>query len=211
MAIFYKDRREAGQQLAILLEKYRDHKHAIVIALPRGGVIIGDEVAKGLNLPLELIITRKIGFPGHEEYAMGAVTEYGEAIWSEAKKQISALQAEQAYQEALQETMRRKELYLGAQPALEATGKIAIIVDDGLATGLTMKAALMSLKKLNPTQIIVAVPVAAPDSMLKMRPLADEILALQTPQDFGAVGAYYESFAPVSDHEVEQIMRQYRS
>lgn len=211
MSPFYKDRAEAGRQLAKLLAKYRGDKNAAIIGLPRGGVIIADEVAKALHLPLNLIITRKIGFPGHEEYAIGAVTEYGEAIWSDAKQQISTQQAHAAYQEALQETRRRKALYLEHLPPLEVKGKTVIVVDDGLATGLTMQAALMTLQKLHPQQIIVAIPVAAPDSVIKLKPLADEILALQTPQHFAAVGAHYDSFLPVSDQEVQQIMQHYRS
>jgi putative phosphoribosyl transferase len=203
----FQDRQEAGQRLAEALQKYRG-KDAIVYALPRGGVVLGYEVAKALDLPLELAIARKIGHPTNPEYAVCAVIEDGTLFCNEAEQALldpAWLKAEAAKEAA--EARRRRALY-GAGRRLSASGTTAIVVDDGVATGLTLRAALYALKKERPAKIVVATPAAPEDVVAVLRDEADEIIVLTAGEPYlGAVGAYYERFPQISDDEVIRLLK----
>jgi len=203
----FQDRADAGVRLAEALKRYRGHE-VIVYALPRGGVVLGVEVAKSLRAPLELIVVRKIGHPDNPEYAIAAVADDGhierntfefEAV--DRKWFDDARRTQQA------EACRRRDLYLAGRVPLKAEGKIAIIVDDGLATGLSMALALREVRHRHPSKIVVAVPVAPPDTIAKLRDLADDIVVLHVPDDvFFAIGAFYRDFPQLSDAEVVNLM-----
>ncbi len=208
--MIFKDRIDAGQKLADKLQEYKNKKGTIILALPRGGVVVGFEIAKKLNLPLDLVVTRKIGAPNNDEYAIGAITESGEGIFDQ--QAISLLGVTKEYldkkiSEEMKEAMRRlKEYRVGRQP-LNLKNKTIIIVDDGLATGLTMRAGIKSVKKQKVKEIIVAVPVAARDSLEIVKKEADRVIYLDAPSYFGAVGSYYENFNQTTDEEVLDLMR----
>lgn len=210
MALF-QDRQEAGQKLAGALDKYRGEEGAVVYALPRGGVPLGAEIARELDAPLDLIITRKIGHRLNPEYAICAVAEQGEPICNESEL---ASADKQWFQDALKqerlEAKRRREVYLQGRKSVPATGKTAIIVDDGIATGLTMRAAIAEARHQNPKQVVVAVPVVPPDTAEVLKREADELAALEIPAVYlGAVGAYYDKFDQTEDSEVINLLRKY--
>jgi predicted phosphoribosyltransferase len=206
--MLFKDRIQAGQKLAEKLLEYKD-KNVIILAIPRGGVVVAYEIAKVLNAPLDLIIPRKIGAPYQPELAIGAVTQDGTIILNEDI--ISYLPIPENYIEAeaerqKKEIERRLIKYRGSaiEPKLE--NKIVIIVDDGIATGATMLAAIASIRKKKPLKIIAAVPVAPPESLEKIKEYADEIVCLQTPEPFFAIGQFYERFEQLEDEEVIDIL-----
>ena len=203
--IHFQDRRAAGRRLAKALARY-DGEDAVVYALPRGGVVLGDAVAKQLELPLALVIPRKIGHPDNLEYAVCAVTEEGELVCNE--EESSALDPRwlrKAAGREQREARRRRAAY--GSMRLSATGRVAIIVDDGIATGLTMRAAIRSLRRELPSEVIVAAPVAPREVVEYLRGEADDVVVLDDSEPFlGAIGAYYESFPQVTDEEVVQIM-----
>ena len=203
----FRDRQEAGRILAEELFQYKD-RDVIVYALPRGGVVLGYEIAKFLQAPLDLVITRKIGHPANPEYAICAVTEKGEIFCNEKEKNlIDARWLDAEMQKEKKEMKRRREIYLLGRERRSAKGKIAIVVDDGIATGLTILAALSSLKKEQPKELVVAVPVAPHEFMGTLRANADAAVVLQDdPRYFGAVGAYYQNFPQVSDEEVIELL-----
>ncbi len=206
--MYFKDRADAGKKLSKALEKYRN-KDAVIYALPRGGVILGKEISKQLGLPLDLIITRKIGHPFQHEYAICAIAEDGEMICNESEKRL--IQKKWLEKEMLNErneAKRRREIYRGGRKPQSAKGKIAIIVDDGVATGLTMELAVLEIKKDRPKMLIVAVPVIPKDTAEKFKKEIDELVALDIPEDYlGSVGSYYQEFAQVSDSEVVEILK----
>ena len=203
----FRDRTDAGRRLAQALLTYKGQPVA-VYALPRGGVVLGVEIAHALDAPLDLIVVRKIGHPYAPEYAIGAVAEDGYLIMNpEEAATLDQAWIRQAADEQLKEAQRRRELFRGDRRAVPANDKIAIIVDDGLATGLTMRAAIHEIRKRNPRQVVVAVPVAAPSTVEKLRPEVDELVALYIPRGFfGAIGAFYESFTQISDEEVVSLL-----
>lgn len=206
--MIFKDRVDAGRQLAQKLTAYKNKKNTIVVALPRGGVVLGYEVAKELNLPLDIVVPRKIGHPHNPEYAIGAITESGEGIFNETEKELvdpQWLKSEIAKEK--KEALRRLKTYRGDNLGFEIKNKIVILVDDGIATGLTMRAAIKSIKKKNPQKIIVAVPVTARDCLAKIKKQADEVIYLDAPLFFGAVGAFYEVFGQTQDEEVVELMK----
>lgn len=204
----FTDRRDAGVRLAKALARYGS-KDAVIYALPRGGVVVADEVARRLELPLALIIPRKIGHPENEEYAVCAITEEGELVCDEeesSRLDPAWLQAAAAREQA--EAKRRRAAYGGARKS--ATGKVAIIVDDGIATGLTMRAAIRSLRGELPSKVVVAAPMAPCEVVEYLKSEADAVLVLDNSEPFlGAIGAYYDSFPQVTDDEVIGMMRQY--
>lgn len=206
----WRDRVEAGQELAQALSKYRD-KAAVVYGLPRGGVVVAVEVARQLGLPLDLAIARKIGHPSHEEYAIGAVTETGEPVLNEAETAVidrAWLKRTIAKQRA--EAERRRQLYLRSRPSHNPKGKTAILVDDGVATGMTLRAAIVEIKALQPAKIVVAVPVAPDDTAAEIENEVDEFIALLREKDFmGAVGNYYERFEQTEDEEVIELLDEF--
>lgn len=210
----FRDRSEAAVQLAHSLEDYKNKEGVLVLALPRGGVVTGYEVASYLNCPLDVIIVRKLGFPGQPELAIGAVSETGtvvlnESIISDYGVPEKYIQEETAKQRAVIE--RRVNLYRRGKGIPELKGKIIILLDDGAATGATMKAAISTLKAEGIKRLIVALPVAPPETAEELRSMADEFVVLETPYDFMAVGAHYQDFRQVSDEEVVEILQSKKS
>lgn len=203
----FKDRVDAGRRLAKALENYRG-KDVVVYALPRGGVVLGYEIARALSAPLDLIITRKIGYPGNPECALCAVSEEGRMICD--RSGISPISDDWIKSEAQKEIMeakRRRETYLAGRHPLPAEEKVAIVVDDGVATGLTLLLAVQVLRDRHPRKVVVAVPVASEDAVEKLREVADELVVLEVPPYFAAVGAYYQQFPQLTDEEVKVLMR----
>lgn len=202
---FWKNREEAAKQL---IERLREEKidFDAVLALPRGGVILGAEIARAFGKPLDLLIPRKIGAPMNPEYAIGAVTEEGLAVWNEKEKALinkKWLEEEVAKERA--EAKRRRETYLkGKRSSLQ--DKKVLIVDDGIATGLTMRAAIAEARSLGAKKIIMAVPVASPDSVDTMSKEIDQVVVLETPASLGSVGQYYDEFEQISDEKVVKLM-----
>ncbi len=204
----FEDRVDAGKQLAKVLSDYKDDGSAILLALPRGGVVVADEIRKELNLPLDLIVPRKIGDELNPEYAIGAITETGEVVWNEAERARSNPEyLEKAIEDEKKEAKRRLDLYRGDCAPRNLKDKIAIIVDDGVATGLTMMAAVKTAKAEQPAKLIVAVPHGARDSLDQIRKEVDGVIALDEPIMYYAVGAYYKVFDQTEDDEVTKIMK----
>ncbi len=205
----FKDRSEAGKQLALALEKYRDQP-AVVYGLPRGGVVLAVEIARELRLPLDLIIPRKIGHPYNPEYAIGAMSEEGEPVYNDWEiARVDRHWLENQVNSERQEARRRREQYLQGRKPLAVTGKTAILVDDGIATGLTMLAAIRDIKRRQPSRVVVAIPVAPEDTVERLLQEADEVVGVDiTSHYLGAVGAYYDYFPQVSDAEVIHLMQQ---
>lgn len=204
----FRDREDGGRALARALAKYRG-ADAVVYGLPRGGVVTAKVVAAELGAPLDLVITRKLGHPDQPEYAVGAISEDGEVVLNEraiAELPPDWLEREKAVQ--LKEAKRRRAVYLGDRPPLPVRGKIAIIVDDGIATGHTVKAAARMIRRLDPAKLVVAAPVA-PDSVAeRLVGFADEVVVPFTPADFFAIGQFYRHFLPVEDAEVIALMKE---
>ncbi|SCK44442.1 Predicted phosphoribosyltransferase [Variovorax sp. HW608] len=204
----FKDRRDAGRRLAKALEAWRGRSDVLVLALPRGGVPVAWEVAQALAAPLDVLVVRKLGFPGQEEFAMGAIASGGirvmsepEGAWPVSERQLEAIVArEQA------ELTRRERRYRAGRPAPEMTDRVLILVDDGLATGATMSAAVQAARTANPKRIVVAVPVASVEAVQIVGALADEVVCPYTPAHFRAVGLWYQDFGQTSDEEVEALL-----
>lgn len=207
--MIFKDREEAGQKLISKLQEYKKNPNAIVLALPRGGVVTAFEIAKGLDLPLDVIIPQKIGAPDMQEFAIGAITEDGQSFLNEDTISAYGISKEYIKQETekkIKEAGRRAKLYRKNLPILNLKNKIAILVDDGIATGATMEVSIKSVKAKKAKKIIIAVPVIAPDSLQKIKKEVDEIIYLDAPQNFGAVGAFYENFEQVEDNRVIELL-----
>ncbi len=212
--MIFKDRRDAGKQLAPQLDKYKDCQDVIVLGLARGGLVVADEVARRVHAPLNVLVVRKVGAPGNLELALGAISERGEGIFNE--ELLHMLEVSSEYLEGEIERQRtvlkeRLQLYRGKISAPDLNGKIAIIVDDGIATGASMQVAIQSVRAAKPAKIVMAIPVAAPDSLRKISPLVDEVICLSSPAFFGAVGAFYQVFDQTSDDEVVHILSSYSS
>ncbi|MFC7399835.1 phosphoribosyltransferase [Chelatococcus sp. GCM10030263] len=210
-----RNRRDAGMKLAHALRRFAT-ADPIVLALPRGGVPVGFEVAKVLGAPLEVLIVRKIGAPGHEEFGLGAVVDGTEPQIVLNDEAIAAVLAPRSYIEAeiarqLVEIERRRRVYLGDRAPLPTHGRTVILVDDGIATGGTVTTALKALRQTRPEYVILAVPVAAPQSIADLTGEADEIVCLATPEPFWAVGQYYRDFAQTTDEEVVALLAENRA
>lgn len=210
MAIF-TDRRDAGKKLAQRLAAYEGQPGVIVLALPRGGVPVAYEVASALKAPLDVFLVRKLGVPGHEELAMGAIASGGVLVLNETV--VAALQIPQAVIDAIarqerQELERRERAYRDDRPSPQIRGQTAILVDDGLATGSSMRAAVVGLRAQEPARIVIAVPTAAPETCESLEAEADEVICATTPQPFYGVGMWYEDFSQTSDEEVRMLLRQ---
>lgn len=206
--MIFKDRQDAGKQLAEKLKKYADEKPSI-IALPRGGVVLGYEVAKLLKASLDVIVPRKIGAPNDPEFAIGAIAPKLTVILN--NKMIEALnipeqEIEKIIEKETKEMNRRMELYRKNLPELDLKNKTVILVDDGIATGLTTQAAVLSIKLLNPAKVILAVPVCPHDSTNKFGQHVDEFICLNEISDFHAISPYYDNFNQVTDEEVIQLL-----
>ncbi len=209
MSTAYKDRSEAGRELARKLGAYKDRSDVLVLALPRGGVPVAYEVALALNAPLDVFLVRKLGVPGHEELAMGAIasdgtlavnTEVMDALCIPEATLGRCIRAEQA------ELARRDKLYRGQRPPPLVQGRTVIVVDDGLATGSTMQAALAALRQRQPARLVVAVPIAAAATATAVRSIADELVCLRTPEPFYSVSQGYKDFSQTTDQEVRSIL-----
>ena len=209
MALRFRDRAEAGRLLTSKLTEYANRPDALVLALPRGGVPVGYEVAKALNVPLDVFLVRKLGVPGHEELAMGAIASGGVIVLNDDV--VHALRIPQSLidrvaQREQQELERREKAYRSDRPQPDVQGKTVILVDDGLATGSTMRAAIRALRQRGPAKIVVAVPAASPDTCAEFRGEVDEIVCALTPEPFYAVGLWYEDFSQTSDQEVSDLL-----
>ena len=203
----FHDRHQAGRVLAQMLESYRGRAGLLVLALPRGGVAVGFEVAQALQAPLDVFVVRKLGFPGHEEYAIGAIASGGvRVINPEADQMVSHEELNAVIEREEEELQRREKLYRNQRPPLALRGRHVIVVDDGLATGSTMRAAVLAIRQQQPAHLTVAVPVGAPDSCESLRDLADEVICAATPTPFRAVGLWYENFPQASDDEVRTLL-----
>ena len=206
----FKDRKEAGKMLAEKLKNF-ENTQTVVYALPRGGVIVGHEIAKKLNLPLDLVITRKIGHQFSPEYAICAIAEDGHRVCNKNEElEADTKWLNERFKEEQKEASRRRWVYLKNRPMLSPKNRTAIIVDDGIATGLTIMLAIREIRHESPSKIIVAVPVAPLDAIEKIKNEVDEVVALDIDKDFaGAVGEYYEDFSEIEDDEVIKIMSNY--
>ena len=209
----FRDRVDAGKALAGHLRKYAGRPDVIVLALPRGGVPVGYEVAHALGAPLDVFIVRKLGVPGHEEYAMGAVASGGVRVLNDDAVRSLGLSDEtvdRVTARELAELNRRERLYRGDRPEPDLKGRTVILVDDGLATGSTMKAAVKALAARAPARIVVAVPIAAADTCEALRREVDEVVCALTPEPFHAVGLWYDNFSQTSDEEVRDLLERAR-
>ncbi|MBW9052310.1 phosphoribosyltransferase [Rhizobium mesosinicum] len=209
--MFFNDRIDAGRKLAQALEKYKND-HVVVLALPRGGVPVAVEIARHLNAPLDLLLVRKIGLPMYPELAMGAIVDGSEAIVVRNEHVLRLADVpessfENAQRREWEEIERRRRRYLGASPRQEVFGRIVIIVDDGIATGATMTAAIRALRQRKPSKIVVAVPVAPLEELAQLNQVADEIVCLYTPAFFEAIGAHYRDFRQLSDDDVVALIK----
>ncbi len=206
----FRDRADAGRQLAQRLMTYAA-QNPVVLALPRGGVPVAFEVAKALRAPLDLIFVRKIGAPGHAEFGLGAVVDGAHPQVVLNEDAVDRLRAPPGYIEEeterqLQEIERRREHYLAGRRPVDVEGRIAVVVDDGIATGSTVRAALKGLSRARPARLILAVPVAPADIIDHLRTEADEVICLMTPESFYAVGEHYDDFSQTSDREVTTLL-----
>lgn len=205
----FADRTDAGHRLVEDLSRYAGQPDAVVLALPRGGVPVAHQVARGLGLPLEPFLVRKLGVPGHEELAMGAIASGGARVLNEevlVSAELTAQDVDAVTARELQRLREQEERYLGGRAPRALRGRTAILVDDGLATGATMRAAIQALRGLGAATIVVAVPVAPVQTCAALRPHVDDLVCLRTPEPFTAVGFWYRDFSPVSDEEVRQIL-----
>ncbi|MGZ3252887.1 MAG: phosphoribosyltransferase [Burkholderiaceae bacterium] len=205
----FKDRIEAGELVAQRLMRYAGREDVIVLALPRGGVPVGYVVANALEVPLDVLLVRKLGFPGREEYAMGAIASGGVCVVHDEMLErfgISLTDVEEIKQRELKEIARREKLYRANRPVLPLQGRVVIIVDDGIATGSTMQAAVKCLRQSKPARLVIAVPVAPPDTYQALRPEVDEFICLSMPEPFFAVGTWYKNFGQTSDEEVTSLL-----
>lgn len=210
MAIVFQDRHEAGKQLAASLQGYQGKENLLVLALPRGGVTVGFEVARKLGCPLDVLIVRKIGCPGNPELAAGAVSETGTRVLNDDVISMHGISPEYLDGETArqrQEIARRLAAYRDGQTIGSLAGKTVLLVDDGVATGATMKAAVATLKQEGLAKLVVAVPVAPPETAREIEPTVDAWVCLDTPARFAAVGQFYRDFTQVEDAEVVALLK----
>lgn len=208
--MIFEDRTDAGRRLAAALAHLKAEA-PVVLALPRGGVPVAFEVARVLDAPLDLVLVRKIGAPGFEEYGVGAVADGPEPVVALDDQAVALLQLspewiEQQTRRQLAEIERRRSLWMAGRPPVQVEGRTAIVIDDGIATGGTMRAALRSLRHRAPRRLVMAVPVAPPDTLARLRSEADETLCLSAPASFNAVGAFYSEFHQLDDSEVADLL-----
>jgi len=205
----FRNRTEAGRVLAQELSAYANRDDVIVLALPRGGVPVAFEVAHALHAPLDVFVVRKLGVPGHEELAMGAIASGGVLVIEPSVVEDLSIPMEVVLDVAAreeQERLRREREYRGDRPAPEVRGRTVILVDDGLATGSTMRAAVAALKKLQPAKIVVAVPVAVRSTCEELAEEVDEVVCARTPEPFYGVGEWYADFSQTTDEEVRELL-----
>lgn len=206
----FQDRVEAGQLLAEKLDRYANHPSVLVLALPRGGVPVAAEVARHLQVPLDVFVVRKLGLPGHEELAMGAIARGGVRVINQ--EVVGSLRIPDEVIDAVaareqRELVRREQAYRGDLPNPDVRGKTVILVDDGIATGSTMLAAVAALRKLEAGRIIVATPTVAATTFAEIERVADEMVAVVVPEPFNGVGQWYEDFSQTTDEEVCDLLK----
>ncbi len=206
--MIFKNRVEAGQKLARALQKYQDASQTLIVGLPRGGVVVAAEVAEKLNLPLEVLICRKIGARFNPEFAVGAICEGGQPHFSTAAQWEVPEYLDSEVEKQKQEIARQKKIFRGSRE-LQVRDQTVILVDDGIATGQTVLAGIAALKNLGTKKIVVATPVAAPDTVEQIRQTGAEIVALETPPNFAAVGQFYVEFPQTTDQEVKELIAKF--
>jgi predicted phosphoribosyltransferase len=207
--MLFRDRSEAGRWLAERLQAYAGRPDAIVLALPRGGVPVAFELARSLHAPLDVFLVRKLGLPGQEELAMGAIASGGVRVLNDdvvGALNVPASVIDRVAREEERELRRREQSYRGARPAPDVRGKVVILVDDGLATGSTMRAAVRAVKQMQPARVVVAVPVAAQSTRDDIGEEVDEIVCSVPPEPFLAVGRWYQDFSQTTDEEVHDLL-----
>jgi predicted phosphoribosyltransferase len=205
----FADRRAGGRELAERLSQYAGREDVVVLGLPRGGIPVADEVARALGAPLDVFVVRKLAVPGHEELAFGAIASGGVQVLNDeviTGASIGRAEVDAVREREPRELERRERLYRGDCHPLDATGKTAIVVDDGLATGATMRAAVMALRERGAASIVVAVPTASPETCAAIGEAADDIICARTPEPFMAVGPWYRDSAPTTDDEVRWLL-----
>jgi predicted phosphoribosyltransferase len=207
----FRDRLQAGRELgAVVAKRYGGRDDVIVLGLPRGGVPVAKGVAEALGAPLDVFIVRKLGVPGHEELAMGAIASGGVRVLNRDVLDyvpVSGQAIESVAAREQRELQRREQAFRGDKPPLDVSGKTVIVVDDGLATGSTMRAAVRALRQMGPAAVVVAVPVAAAQTCDELRAEADDVICLRTPEPFQAVGLWYEDFEQTTDDEVHDLLK----
>jgi len=205
----FRDRLQAGEELAKALERYAGRPGLIVLGLPRGGVPVARVVADVLGAPLDVLVVRKLGVPGHEELAMGAIASGGGIVINHEivdRLGVSGERVQAVIARELEELARRESAYRGAAPPLDLTGKTALLVDDGIATGATVAAAVQATRSAGARRVVVAAPVGAPDSVAGLREVADDVVCPHTPSGFGSVGEWYVTFGQTGDDEVRALL-----
>ena len=208
--MIFRDREEAGRKLAGRLQAYANRKDVVVLGIPRGGVPVAFEVAKALNAPLDIFLSRKLGVPGQEELAFGALATGGTRVLDREIIEavgISEEQIDQIATKVKKELDRRANLYRGARPPLKVEGLTVLLVDDGIATGSSMRAAIVALRQMKPTRLVVAVPVAPLSTCKNLKHEVDELICVYAPEDFYAIGQFYENFSQLADEEVTELLR----
>src|SRR5436853_5489176 len=213
-SVIFQNRKDAGQQLAARLSSYAGRSDVVVLALPRGGVPVAYEVAKEVSAPLDIFLVRKLGVPGYEELAMGAIASGGTRVINDDVVRYLNIPGEVIDAVAMEEQReleRRERTYRDNRPPPNVRGRVVILVDDGLATGSTMRAAAAALRKQEPAQIVVAVPVSAPETCEQLRQEVDEIVCAATPEPFRGVGLWYEDFSQTTDEEVRELLKRSKS
>jgi len=209
--MLFRDRFDAGRQLAALLRRYAGREDVVVLALPRGGVPVGYEVARALGAPLDVFLVRKLGVPGHEELAMGALASGEVRVLNDqvvSELGISQEEIDRVIAKEQRELERRERAFRDDRPSPDVRDQIVILVDDGLATGSTMRAALAALRHHQPRWLVVAVPVGAPDICRDLQAVADEVVCARQPEPFFAVGVWYDDFTQTTDEEVRDLLWQ---
>jgi len=203
----FADRKEAGRLLAVKLKKYQKEKNLLILGIPRGGVIVAVEVAKILKAPLDVLVIKKIGFPGEEEAALGAVSSESYYLIDDMESyNISNTYMQQQIKIKQKEVKERYKILRGKKPMYAVRNKTILLVDDGIAMGATMAAAIQVLRKEKPKKIIVAVPVAPPEAIQKLRKMADDIICLDQPLDFFGIGQFYKDFRQYTDEEIKELL-----
>ena len=205
-----RDRQEAGEKLAVQLAAYMEREDVLILALPRGGVPVAEPIARALKVPMEVFIVRKLGVPGHRELAMGAIASGGVRVMNTDVVRslgISEKQIDEVTEAEQRELARREQQYRGERPPLELSAKTVILVDDGVATGATMRVAIKALREGGVHKLVIAVPVAPPDTCEILSREVDELVCPYRPSPFHAIGLWYEDFPQVSDEEVERILK----
>jgi len=211
--MLFQDRSDAGRKLANALGKYKD-RHPVILALPRGGVLVAAEVAQSLDASLDLVLVRKVGVPNQPELAMGAVVDGAEPIVVQNEDvielaDVSKQEFDEVCREELAEIDRRRAHYLAGRDRTEIKGQVTIIIDDGIATGATMRAAVMALRKQGPEELVLAIPVAALESVERLHSEVDAVVCLETLIEFGAIGYYYRDFRQIGDDEVIATLKRF--